>query len=346
MKQKVLQILLAVAALFMVYSCSSDNDEQPTDTATEPTIEVCIVFAPKDLGDQGYADRILTGMFMFDQQLSSKDYDRVLLRYITPSDDETLHEQLRQWDKQGISAYTRKPFERRLLVLTSASQLQYLADTPLGDTDEVLVLNVPHSQLDQAPRKSWLGARLHSLSISAADAARKLCRHIDYQLSHPESFTRERAIWLLQLNFDYAHPDSLYEVLHDHYGDDLRPVVMPRTTTGIDFDRAVEIIRSATSDGATTASTGSYCIYNCGNYNPYFYGYFYTHQTDLIETAFIDTGGVEKNRGFTSIVRYYERAFSEWLVRWLAAPSATMPAREWHGAWDGYTVDDIETYDN
>ena len=335
MKQKVLQILLAVAALFMVYSCSSDNDEQPTDTATEPTIEVCIVFAPKDLGDQGYADRILTGMFMFDQQLSSKDYDRVLLRYITPSDDETLHEQLRQWDKQGISAYTRKPFERRLLVLTSASQLQYLADTPLGDTDEVLVLNVADSQLDQAPRKSWLGARLHSLSISAADAARKLCRHIDYQLSHPESFTRERAI-----------PDSLYEVLHDHYGDDLRPVVMPRTTTGIDFDRAVEIIRSATSDGATTASTGSYCIYNCGNYNPYFYGYFYTHQTDLIETAFIDTGGVEKDRGFTSIVRYYERAFSEWLVRWLAAPSATMPAREWHGAWDGYTVDDIETYDN
>lgn len=339
-------IPLFMAIVLSVTACSSDDDKrQPvTPDATDHGVEVCIVFAPQGLGDQGYADRILAGMFQFDKQLSSADYDRVLLRYITPSDNETLHEQLRQWDKQSTSAYTRKPFERRLLVLTAADQLQYLSDTPLSDTDEVLVLNVVDSQIDKAPRKEWLGKRLHSLNISAASAAKKLCQHIDYQLNHAESFNRQRAIWLLQFNFDYALPDSLYEVLHEHYGNDLRPVVMPQTTTGIDFDRAVDIIKEAENDDASVSSIGSYCVYNCGSYNPYFYAYFFTHRTDVVETAFLDTGLSNDADAFSSIVRHYDRALSQWLVRWLAAPAATMPAREWHGEWDGYTDDNIETY--
>ena len=348
MKQGMKIIPLFMAIVLSVTACSSDDDKrQPvTPDATDHGVEVCIVFAPQGLGDQGYADRILAGMFQFDKQLSSADYDRVLLRYITPSDNETLHEQLRQWDKQGISAYTRKTFERRLLVLTSATQLQYLADTPLNNTDEVLVLNVADSQMDQAPRKEWFGPRLHSLCISAASSAKKLCRHIDYQLDHPESFNRQRTVWLLQFSFDYTYPDSLYEVLHSHYGDDLRPVVMPRTTIGIDFDRAVEIIKDTQSDDASISGIGSYCVYNCGNYNPYFYAYFYTHRTDAVETAFLDTGISGGAADFPSIIRHYERALSQWLVRWLASPAATMPTREWHGEWDGYTDDNIETYDN
>lgn len=351
------KILFWVVLIGMVVcgltACSSDDDKQSvTPAATDHSVEVCIVFPPKDLGDQGYADRILAGMFQFDKQLSSEDYDRVLLRYLTPSDNETLHDLLRQWDKQGTSAYTRKPFDRRLLVLTSATQLQYLSDTPLSETDEVLVVNVVDSKMDQAPRKEWLGQRLHSLNISAASSAKKLCRHIDYQLSHPESFNRQRTVWLLQLNFDYTHPDSLYEVLHDHYGEDLRPVVMPRTTTGIDFDRAIEIIKNAESDDATTTSIGSFCVYNCGYYNPYFYAYFFTHKTDVVETAFLDTGISDDGTNFNSIIRHYERALSQWLVRWLDAVKAdwnsptNMPAREWHGEWDGYTEDNIETYEN
>ena len=164
MKQflKISSLLLTVALLLTACSSDDDNQQPVTPETTDHSVEVCIVFPPKDLGDQGYADRILAGMFQFDKQLSSEDYDRVLLRYMTPSDNETLHDLLRQWDKQGTSAYTRKPFDRRLLVLTSATQLQYLSDTPLSETDEVLVLNVVDSKMDQAPRKEWLGQRLHS----------------------------------------------------------------------------------------------------------------------------------------------------------------------------------------
>ena len=345
-KKSLIGAVVIGMAVVGLTACSSDDDKQQpvAPDATDHGVEVCIVFSPKNLGDQGYADRVLAGMFLFDKQLTTEDYDRVLLRYMTPSDNETLHNQLRQWDKQSTSAYTRKLFERRLLVLTSADQLQYLSDTPLSDTDEVLVLNVVDSQIDKAPRKEWLGKRLHSLNISAASAAKKLCQHIDYQLNHAESLNRQRAIWLLQFNFDYALPDSLYEVLHEHYGNDLRPVVMPQTTTGIDFDRAVDIIKEAENDDASVSSIGSYCVYNCGSYNPYFYAYFFTHRTDVVETAFLDTGLSNDADAFSSIVRHYDRALSQWLVRWLAAPAATMPQKEWHGEWDGYTSDNIETY--
>ena len=97
MKQKVIQLLGVAVALFMSAACSNDDDNKTTaPTDSDHGVEVCIVFSPQNLGDQGYADRVLAGMFLFDKQLTSEDYDRVLLRYMTPSDNETLHNQLRQ----------------------------------------------------------------------------------------------------------------------------------------------------------------------------------------------------------------------------------------------------------
>ena len=61
-------LLLAVALLLTACSSDDDNQQAVTPEANDHSVEVCIVFAPKDLGDQGYADRILAGMFQFDQQ--------------------------------------------------------------------------------------------------------------------------------------------------------------------------------------------------------------------------------------------------------------------------------------
>ena len=335
--------LLAILAVLMFASCSDDGDG--TKAVETPLnnhgVEVCIAFAPHDLGDQGYADRILSGLFQFDGMLSAEDYDRVQLRYMTPADTETLHEQLRLWDVQGGSPYTRQLYERRLLVLTSASHLQYLADTPLGNTDEVLVLNVVDSVLEKAPRYEWLGPRLHSLCISAAVSARKLCRHIDYQLSRPEEFGRKRSVYLMQYNFDYSHPDSLYEVLRDHYGSDFHEVVLPRTPTGLELDRAFEMA-DAVQNG--DASRVSYAVLNCGTYNPFVYAYCFTLGSGIVETIYLDSEFQDHYGSYPSIIRHYDRALCQWLVRWLANPAA-MPHKEWHGAWDGYTTDNIETYE-
>jgi len=134
-------------------------------------VEVCIVFAPDELGDQGYADRVLKGMHQFDMQLSDEDYDRVQLRYIAVSDTEGIKNELHNWDRQDISPYNRCAYERRLLVLTDARLLPFLAETPLSDTDEVLVMNVTNRQFDQTAETAGLGSRLHLVSISAADIA-------------------------------------------------------------------------------------------------------------------------------------------------------------------------------
>ena len=332
--------LLAVLTTLSLASCSDDSDIPPAVETNPHGVEVCIAFAPHDLGDQGYADRILAGLFQFDRQLSAEAYDRVQLRYITPFDTATMHEQLRQWNRQGGSPYTRLPYERRLLVLTSASQLKYLADTPLSETDEVLVLNVVDSVFDQAPRYEWLGQRIHSLCISAAESAKKLCRHIDYQLSRPEEFGRERSVYLMQYNFDYSHPDSLYEVLRDHFGADFHQSILPRTATGINIERAFEMADAVQNGDAARVS---YAVFNCGTYNPFVYAYFFTQGAAIVETTYLDSEFKDHFGSYPSIVRHYDRAFCQWLARWLKNPS-DMPHKEWHGAWDGFTTDNIDTY--
>lgn len=141
------KILMALALVCTMTACNSDDDQQP-EASVAPGVEVCIVFAPNELGDQGYADRVLTGMHQFDMQLSEDDFDRVHLRYIAVGDTDAVKNELLRWDQQGISPYNGRAYERRLMVMTDASLLPYLADTPLGDTDEVLVMNVANQQFD------------------------------------------------------------------------------------------------------------------------------------------------------------------------------------------------------
>lgn len=136
---KVMITMLLTITLFS--SCSKDEDE-PIVAPSASGVEICVVFSSGALGDQGYADRVLTGLLGFDDQLSPEDYDNVQLRYITASSDDILHNELRHWNEQGTSPYNRRAYERRLLVLTDKQQLAYLADTPLSETDEVLVMNV------------------------------------------------------------------------------------------------------------------------------------------------------------------------------------------------------------
>ena len=85
MRRKILfWVVLTGMVVSGLTACSSDDDNQQSVTpeTTGHSVEVCIVFAPKDLGDQGYSDRILAGMFQFDKQLSSEDYDRAFAAYL------------------------------------------------------------------------------------------------------------------------------------------------------------------------------------------------------------------------------------------------------------------------
>ena len=62
MKTKICLITLLAAVLFV--GCKSDDDEPTPSKPTETThrVQIMTVFAPGQLGDLGYADRVMRGV--------------------------------------------------------------------------------------------------------------------------------------------------------------------------------------------------------------------------------------------------------------------------------------------
>ena len=85
----------------------------------------------------------------------------------------------------------------------------------------------------------------------------------------------------------------------------------------------------------------SYAICNWASLNAALFANLYLEGSDDAEVVFLDTEIDESSRWFPTIVRHYDRALCQWLERWLVAPVASMPQKEWHGAWDGYTTDNM-----
>lgn len=338
------KILMALALVCTMTACNSDDDQQP-EASVAPGVEVCIVFAPNELGDQGYADRVLTGMHQFDMQLSEDDFDRVHLRYIAVGDTDAVKNELLRWDQQGISPYNGRAYERRLMVMTDACLLPYLADTPLGDTDEVLVMNVANQQFDQMPEARRLGSRLHLLSISAAEAARKLCRHIDYETSHPEDtrLQRPKIVSLFQIhNPSGVLADSIAEVIANYRFDDDGVKVTDMDTEGL-VKAGNNAYTQAYWLGCTMAESRvfGYAVCSLNTYNTAILAAFHIKGMGTCEPTFLDTEIGNSASRYPTIIRHYDRALCQWLQRWLSVPVGAMPEREWHGTWDGFTTDNI-----
>ena len=326
--------LLPIALLLTLISCSS-NDDDSSDTSMPPGIEVCIVFAPNELGDQGYADRVLEGMLLFKQHLSAGDKNRVEFHYIAVSDTDAVRNELLRRNQQDTSPYTRRAYERRLLVLTDRSLLHCLAYTPLSETDEVLVMNVAEQYFLQTPKADWLGHRLHLLNVSAAEAARKFCRRIDSETT-ADSW-RQREIRLLQgREQTEVLADSISQAVDEYFGDNISKQIYSTEYLGT----GNEAFNYAYIMGIVVRN-GSYAICNWASLNAALFANLYLEGSDDAEVVFLDTEIDESSRLFPTIVRHYDRALCQWLERWLMAPIATMPQKEWHGAWDGYTTDNI-----
>ena len=309
--------VLGIASLLMLTltSCGKDDDDDGTDPAdAAPGVEVCVVFAPNELGDCGYADRVLAGIHLFDQQLSKGDYNRVQLRYVAVADTDAIRTELLRWDQQGTSPYNRLAYERRLLVLTDRSLLHCLAYTPLSETDEVLVMNVAEQYFLQTPKADWLGQRLHLLNVSAAEAARKFCRRIDSETTADSG--RQREIRLLQ-GREKAEvlADSISQAAREYFGDNISVQIYTTEILGT----GNEAFNNAFIMGSVVRNA-SYAICNWASLNAALFANLYLEGSDDAEVVFLDTEIDESSRWFPTIVRHYDRALCQWLERWLVAP--------------------------
>lgn len=295
--------LLHLALLLTLVACSKDGDDGKV-IAKAPGLEVCIVFAPNELGDHGYADRVLAGMHLFGQQLGrprrigatagTEDYDRVQLRYIAVGDTDAVSSELLRWHQQGTSPYTRLAYDRRLLVLTDRSLLHTLASVPLSDSDEVLVMNVAEEYFFQTPKAHWLGPRLHLLNISAAEAARKLCRRID---SKPSAYAqRQREVWLFQgREKNEVLADSISQAIDEYFNDNISQNIFHAEYMGA----GGEAFNYAYMFGSIINQSEGYVVCNWGSLNAALLAYLYLEGPDDDKAVFVDTEIDNKTGGYS-----------------------------------------------
>ncbi len=327
-------LTLLMAMLFSFASCSKDEGSGQSGSPTS-TLQVTVVFEPGQLGDLGYADRVLRGL----QKVESENEGTIDTRYLYLSDDEKSKTALARWAENRTNPFTAdKNYQRRLLVLTEAEQLEWLNGITLDENDEVLMLNTDKDAI----ASSALGNRIHVLNISAAEGAEKYFNIID-QLEKTDLIDTYPTVGMLRWSEKTNYADSIAETFQKHYGQ----------TKSLDTQYFEEMLLDSSSYITvgyrfagifydSDAMEFSFSIIDAGIANLGFDYYLFNVDQGIARFLYLDSDKTSLER-FT-IVRKFDEALVQWVNRWKTAAVGTLPKDEWHGAWDGYTDDDISLY--
>ena len=148
---------------------------------------------------------------------------------------------------------------------------------------------------------------------------------------------RQREVWLFQGHEqDEVLADSIHQAIDEYFGDGISKRIYSTEYMGTDN----EAFNLAYTMGSIIRN-GNYTVCNWASLNAALYANLYLEGSGDAEVIFVDTEIGSSARYFPTIIRHYDQALWMWLRRWLNAPVATMPQKEWHGAWDGYTTDNI-----
>lgn len=372
MKSKIFFLMLLVAAI--ATGCSKDDDDNGTpgqETATGATMSVTVVFAPGQLGDMGFADNVLEGVYRLKVLDHQAQPDTIDVNYLAGADLDAAKEMVEDWFDNGYNIYTAKPFERRLLVLTEPFMVDWME--PLKerflDIDEVLVLKMNKDDVDKAATRLGLGSRLHGLNISAASSARRYCQYIWQTIQEAEE-EHEAEIESGEasdddpdykpLNCDnmcyfrlyepdkVALRDSVYEVLKEELGGRTEIVFnFMATTVGDGIYTGEEqnsILQEAYKYGQLlsdlyTEERSRFHFADLGSAAQGLGYYFMGRQSD-VDVLSLDTQLASQ----WWVRRDFGTALFNWTAQWMRSDAiATMPASQVFGGWNSnYVTDNIQ----
>ena len=372
MKSKIFFLMLLVAAI--ATGCSKDDDDNGTpgqETATGATMSVTVVFAPGQLGDMGFADNVLEGVYRLKVLDHQAQPDTIDVNYLAGADLDAAKEMVEDWFDNGYNIYTAKPFERRLLVLTEPFMVDWME--PLKerflDIDEVLVLKMNKDDVDKAATRLGLGSRLHGLNISAASSARRYCQYIWQTIQEAEE-EHEAEIESGEasdddpdykpLNCDnmcyfrlyepdkVALRDSVYEVLKEELGGRTEIVFnFMATTVGDGIYTGEEqnsILQEAYKYGQLlsdlyTEERSRFHFADLGSAAQGLGFYFMGRQSD-VDVLSLDTQLASQ----WWVRRDFGTALFNWTAQWMRSDAiATMPASQVFGGWNSnYVTDNIQ----
>lgn len=167
MNIKTLAMALLTAGLGLT-ACSSD-DEEPSADALHPTAEVTLLVTPNGIGDNGYNDCIVDGLFHF------YEHSGVPVNLLQPNDSAEAVSMYSNW----LSNHTMA--DSAVLVLGSSSYEQMVKSIPprlTGTGSRVLLMESLLSQegvsslfIDRYGVSYWAGAILHTCPVMVYAAA-------------------------------------------------------------------------------------------------------------------------------------------------------------------------------
>jgi len=355
MKTKI--FLLALLAAVLLAGCKSDDDSTPAQP--EPRVQVMTVFAPGQLGDMGYADRVMKGV----STLKGSDADNVEVGIIAADSVAAIRQMLKDWAATKQSTADGAAYSRRLLVLTEPYMVDWLAEakSQLTTTDEVLLLKANHDDAEAAAQQLGLTGRVYAINISAASSVRRFveARKQFYAWKGVEPDTIDVQLLRLISPDVVAYRDSISETLTDlsaeHKAPDMYSLIeKPGEQYSAEyevtsFEAAYHVCGifyglayMAEQESETKGITKVFAISDLGSAN---YGaelfLVSANQQVMVLMLMLDSESNTDMMRF-SIVRHFDRALTDWMHHWLRQPAGTMPRHELHGGWDGYCTDDID----
>ena len=350
---------LFVVLAMLLCGCSGDDDKLEEQTAS-PELQVMTVFAPGQLGDQGYADRVMKGVSQLKQSATgdaAAQRDGLDVEFIASFDVETTCSQLAAWAASPVSPITGTAYSRRLLVLTEPFMGDWLLSVAaqLQPTDEVLLLKVSEADVADLAQRTGLGSRLHGLNISAASGVRhfvEAIRQYEQYIGQPQEMAvTSLPVMRLYSETVVAPRDSIGETLSllmSHQGEREPLNIIDVVTELYDTELSASAFQSAYvmcafihSIYANLGRSDAYAIADLGAAASGAEFYLAGHNDDWrLKMLLLDAEPVAALHRM-AITRHFDRALTEWVGTWSQSAMGSMPQMEKHGGWDGYCTDDI-----
>lgn len=364
MSNKILSLLLL--AMLVMTACSKDDDNNTGSTPAPASeqgapVQMLVVFDCNQLGDKGYADDVMTGIYQLkklDQMLGGDSLD---VQFIASNSIDAHKALTRQWLQDTTNPFYRSSYKRRLLVLTENFMTAWLTDFRdlFQPTDEVLLLKVNADDVAAAAQASALGSRVHGLNISAAWSAHRFCQVVKQRKREAEAVGKS-------FNIDFVPIFRLYAPSVVSYRDSIEEVMTSELGTTA-TNAHIYLSRKAGESAYSVEEQTSYlqlayrqclsmqayheeldvnfCVTDLGSASAGFDYFLMSDHSNAFSTLMLDATPIEGLTSRMCIRRRFGTALVTWATQWLATPAA-MPAFTSHNHDDGYQDDNLDEYLN
>lgn len=337
----------------LLAACYKDDDSSSlSDTQQASLVQIMAVFAPGQLGDQGYADRVLKGVNAIQNDTTIK----ADVQFMSSPDIESLRQQLLVWASSGTSAADGAPYSRRLLVMTELYMAKWFASLTdsLQVGDEILLLKSSENDVRKAAQIIGQQTPVYGLNISAAESIRKYAE-IYMSFIHecmPERVTYNIPIYRLYSQDMGLYRDSVSETLQESLGLSALPVatsilskegeLYSTDISGTAFEKAYATCAEQLFARAQKDPLDLFSVIDFGATNSGVNYYLMEQNSEYgIFPILLDSEPRWHLKRFC-ITRHFDDAIQSWVKRWCSSEPSSMPMMENHGGWDGFCTEEID----